>query len=331
VIDALVYGGGAVEHYPAADDEQLRAARTAEGTTWVRATGASPAELERVADAFGLHPLTIEDVRNNVRPKAEEFPGYTFLLAKDADLRRGEGSFEEEIDDDAVGVFLGDDWVVTAATAQVAAVGRVWDAVAREDQRLLARGPDFTAYRVIDALVDEYFEVLDSIETQIEAVEEQVLVSTEIDTLERINGVRRDLLAFRKIAWPMREAVNVLARGDPEQVGEVTEKYYRDVYDHLVQAVDLTETYRDLTTGARDIYLNSVSQSTNEVMKTLTVIAVIFLPLTFVAGVFGMNFDPGQPFNMPELGWAFAYPSAMLGMTLVAVILFAYFRRVEYL
>jgi len=331
VIDALVYGTDGVEQRTASTEAELRAARAAPGTTWVRATGATPVEIGLVADAFGLHPLTVEDVRNSVRPKTEEFPGYTFVLVKDADLRRGEGTFDEEIDDVGVGVYIGDDWLVTASVGRVPAVGTVWDAVLREDGRLLGRGPDFAAYRVIDALVDEYFRILDSIEDAIEAVEEQVLVSTDIDTLERINSVRRDLLAFRKVAWPTREAVNVLARGDPEQVGEASEKYYRDVYDHLVQAVDLTETYRDLTTGARDIYLNSVSQSTNEVMKTLTVIAVIFLPLTFVAGVFGMNFDTAQPFNMPELAWPFAYPAAMLGMALVALVLFAYFRQVEYL
>ena len=331
MIETLVYGDGGVERRAGTTEAELRAALAASDTTWVRATEATPAELGRVADAADLHPLSVEDIRNDVRPKTEQFPGYTFVLVKDADLRRGEGSFEEEIELLPVGVYVGDDWLVTASPGRVPAVGRVWDAALRGDGRLLGRGPDFAAYRVIDALVDEYFRILDSIEDAIEAVEEQVLVSTEIDTLERINSVRRDLLAFRKVAWPTREAVNVLARGDPDQVAEATEKYYRDVYDHLVQAVDLTETYRDLTTGARDIYLNTVSQSTNEVMKTLTVIAVIFLPLTFVAGVFGMNFDTAQPFNMPELAWPFAYPAAMLGMALVALLLFAYFRAVEYL
>jgi len=325
MIDAVVYSAGTVTTY-----DDLDTARTATGTTWVRATAASPEELDRVATVFDIHPLTVEDVRNDVRPKTEEFPGYTFTLVKDAELRRGEGTFDEEIDDEAVGIYVGPDWVVTLATAAVPAIDRVWEAVTREDERLLERGADFTAYRVIDQLVDEYFEILDQVETQIEAIEEEVLESTDIATLERINAVRRDLLAFRKIAWPTREAVRPLSRGDPDVVRQETEKYYRDVADHLVQVVDLVETYRDLTNGARDIYLNTLSQSTNEVMKSLTVVATIFIPLTFVVGVYGMNFTD-SPFNMPELGWTFGYPAVMLGMGLLTGIILAHFRRREWL
>ena len=153
-----------------------------------------------------------------------------------------------------------------------------------------------------------------------------MLESTDIDTLEALNAVRRDLLAFRKLAWPTREAVNAFARGRPDQVRAETEKYYRDVYDHLVQAVDLTETYRDLTTGARDIYLNTLSQSTNEVTKALTVVASVFIPLTFIAGVYGMNFA-GSPFAMPELEWTYGYPAVMLGMAAVGLVLVVAFRR----
>jgi len=325
MIDAVVYSAGTVRGY-----DDLEAARTAAGTTWVRATEATPEELDQVAEVFGIHPLTVEDVRNDVRPKTEEFGTYTFTLVKDAELRRGEGTFEEEIDDESVGVYVGSDWLVTLATAEVPAIDRVWEGVTREDGRLLERGADFTAYRVVDLLVDEYFDILDQVETQIEAIEEEVLESTDIATLERINAVRRDLLAFRKMAWPTREAITPLARGDPPVVREETEKYYRDVADHLVQVVDLIETYRDLTNGARDIYLNTLSQSTNQVMKSLTVVATVFIPLTFVVGVYGMNFAD-SPFNMPELGWTFGYPAVMLGMGLLTGVVLYHFRRREWL
>jgi len=322
VRDAVVYSQATgVDQY-----DDLERAREAAGTTWVRAHDADADTLTEVASVFGIHPLAVEDVRNNVRPKTEEFDGYTFVLLKAATLTKGDRTFDEEVRDDPVGVFVGSDWVVTLSTAPVPAVDRVWDAVARGDERLLQRGPDFTAYRVLDVVVDGYFELLDGIETAIETIEEEVLVSTDIDTLERINGVRRDLLSFRKVAWPAREAVGVLARGDPEQVAPETEKYFRDVYDHLVQVVDLTETYRDLTSSARDIYLNTLSQSTNEVMKRLTVIAVVFLPLTFIAGLFGMNFE-----TMPELAWPYAYHAVLLGMGLVALLLVVYFREQRYL
>ncbi|MFC5969890.1 magnesium/cobalt transporter CorA [Halomarina salina] len=313
---------------PAADD--LRRVRDTEGVSWVDATAADAHELRHVAEAFGVHSLVVEDVVNNVRPKVESFEEYTFALVKEAELTRGDTPFHEEVHDEPVGLVVGDDWLCVLSTEPIAAVDAVWDAVARGDGRLLDRGADYAAYRVLDRLVDEYFEVLDRIETTIELVEEDVLVSTDIGTLERINNVRRDLLSFRKVTWPTRSALVVLARGDPEQIRPETEKYYRDVYDHLVEIVDLTETYRDLTSGARDIYLNTVSQSTNEVMKTLTVVATVFLPLTFVVGVYGMNFE-GGPTNMPELRWAYGYPAVMVGMLAVAVVMLAYFRRVDYI
>ena len=322
---ALVYAGDTVTEY-----EDLAAARDADGTTWVHATEVDEAEMSRIGEVFDLHPLALEDVRTNVRPKTEEYADYTLVVAKTATLRRGETTFEEEIRDEAVGVFFGADWVVTLAVGRAEAVGRVRRAVESGDERLLHRGPDFTAYRVIDVVVDEYFDLLDTIEDDIEGIEEAVLESPDRDTLSEINSVRRELLSFRKLAWPTREAVGVLARGDPAQVQESTEKYYRDVYDHLVQLVDLTETYRDLASGARDIYLNALSQSTNEVMKVLTVVATIFIPLTFVVGVYGMNFAD-SPYNMPELGWTYAYPAVMLGMFVVAIVMLRYFRRQSYI
>ena len=330
MIDAVVYGGDGVRVRSAERREELEAVREANGTAWVRATEASTEELDRVAEVFGIHPLAVEDVVNNVRPKTEEFTEYTFVLVKEAELARGAPSFEEEVRDEPVGVFLGDGWVCTLSTDAIEAVDRIWRAVERGDGRLLKRGPDFTAYRVVDALVDEYFDLLDYVESEIESIEETVLVSTDIETLERINAVRRDLLAFRKTAWPTREAIGVLARGDPDQIRQENEKYYRDVYDHLVHVVDLVGTYRDLVNGARDIYLNTVAQSTNEVMKTLTVVATIFLPLTFIAGIYGMNFADGA-YAMPELGWDYGYPAAMAGMALVGVLMLAYFRRAEYI
>lgn len=324
-VDALVYRADTITEF-----DDLEAAKSATGTTWVRATNATEAQLNTIGEAFGIHSLAIEDVVNGVRPKTEGFTGYTFILVKSAELARGDTTFDEEIRETAIGVFIGADWIVSMAIGDDQPVDRVWTAVQRGDERLLQQGPDFTAYRIIDIIVDEYFTVLDRIGDDIEAIEEAVLISTDIETLEAINSVRRDLLSFRKLAWPMREALAGLARGDPDQINRNTEKYFRDVYDHLVQVVDLIETYRDLVGGARDIYLNTLSQSTNEVMKVLTVIATIFLPLTFVVGIYGMNFVD-SPFNMPELEWTFGYPAVMLGLALLAVTLLWYFRTQRYL
>ncbi|MDL5361751.1 magnesium/cobalt transporter CorA [Halalkalicoccus sp. NIPERK01] len=301
------------------------AAREAEGSVWVRVTDAADGELDRVAEAFGIHPLAVEDLSGVVRPKTEEYPDYTFVLLKVAELAVGETSFEEELLVDPLGICIGDDWLVTFSFTATDACDRAWSAVER-DGRLLARGPDFVASRIVDGVTDEYLESLDSLEARIEDVEDLVTTSTDIDTLERINRLRRELLGFRKLVWPTREAVGALARGDPDHVRPETEKYFRDVYDRLVHLVELTETYRDLVGGARDIYLNTISQSTNEVMKRLTVVATIVLPLTFVAGVYGMNFDA-----MPELGWAGGYFAVLLGMAGISLVLVAYFRRQDYL
>jgi magnesium transporter len=329
MLDAVVYDEEhGVREFGVDGDGSLAEARVADGTTWVRAHDADRVTLDRAADAFGIHPLVVEDVVGNVRPTVEEFGDYTFCLVKATELLRDEGgqAFDEEVREDPVGVCFADDWVVTLSTARLPAVDRVRAAVARGDERLLQRGPDFTAYRVLDAVVDEYFHVLDGIEDGIEELEELALATTDITVLEIIDGLRRDLLAFRKLAWPARDALRLLARGDPAQVSPGTEKYFRDVADQLVQVADLIETYRELVRGSRDIYLNTLSQSTNEVMKRLTVVAVIFLPLTFFAGLFGMNFAA-----MPELGWPYAYHAALLGMAGVAGVLGLYFHEQGYL
>lgn len=328
MISAIVYDVGAVEHHAIDSQADLDAARNAPGTTWVRVRSPTASEERWLSDAFGLHALELEDIRNDVRPKTEEFEGHAFVVAKTAVLERGETTFEEEIRTQPIGLFLGDDWLVTLTVEddRVPAVADVWQSVENQEGRTLKQGPDFAAYRVIDHAVDDYFDLLDSVGDTIEVIEDEILTTPSEGLIEDLNGVRRDLLSFRKVIWPMREAIGVLARGDVPEIREETEKYYRDVYDHLVEIVDLTETYRDLTRGTRDIYLNVVSQSTNEVMKRLTVVATIFIPLTFVVGVYGMNFS-GHATNLPELAWPYAYPAVMVGMTLVTGVLLVHFRQ----
>ena len=322
-LQAVVYTHDGVESY-----DDVGAAVDAPGETWVHVSVDQAAELAAIRECFGLHSLAVEDVLDeNTRPKTEEYDGHTFVLVKTTRLsQRDDVAFGKEIHTQSVGLFVGDGWLVTVAPPELDLIAPTAPAWTRNSDRVVDRGADFLAYRVLDAVVDDYFDVLDEIETDIEAVEERVLTHPEPEILEELNGVRRDLLAFRKIAWPAREAVGALSRGDSPQVAPENEKYFRDVYDHLVQVVDLAETYRDLTSGSRDIYLNAVSQSTNEVMKTLTVVATIFIPLTFVVGVYGMNFA-GTPLSMPELGWTYGYPATMVGMALVAALMLGQFRR----
>lgn len=306
-------------------DDPATASATS-GTTWVELEDPSAPEIEEVSELFGLHRLAIEDISNAVRPKTESFTTHTFVLIKSATLRRGDTTFEEELDDTAVGLFIGGDWLVTMTPERAPAVQRVWEATAGGDTRVTGRGPDFLAYRVVDGIVDAYFGLLDEIETRIERIEDDVIEQPGQETLAEINAARRELLSVRKLVWPTREAIGTLARGTPEEIEQETEKYFRDVYDHLIQQGDLVETYRDLVTGARDIYLNVLSMSTNEVMKRLTVVATIVLPMTVVVGVYGMNFE-----TMPELAWTFGYPAVVLGMVGMAGIMIWYFRQSEWL
>lgn len=302
------------------------AAKSATGTTWVSIDTTDTEQVSTVAEVFGIHTLSIEDIRNAVRPKTETFTDHTFVLVKSATLRRGETTFEEELDDTAVGLFIGEDWLVTVTTESVPALEGAWESVTAGEARTLGRGPDYLAYRIIDRIVDAYFNILDEIEDRIERIEEAVIDDPGQQTLAEINAARRELLSTRKVVWPTREAIGPLARGDPDQIAQGTEKYFRDVYDHLIQQGDLVETYRDLVTGARDIYLNVLSMSTNEVMKRLTVVATIVLPMTVVVGVYGMNFE-----TMPELGWTFGYPAVLLGMLGMAGVMIWYFRQEEWL
>jgi len=320
-VEATVFAERGIEHYGVKSAADLQRARTAAGTTWVRASDVTDDELDRLAAAYDIHPI-----ENDVRPKVEVFDDHTFVLVKSARLRTGETSFEEEIGHTPIGLFLGDEWLVTLSIGRPEAAEGIRNRVLGEESRLLARGSDFVAYRVLDRIVDGYFGILDEIESDIERVEEAVIAETDPSTIEDINGLRRELPSVRRLVWPSRDAVNLLARGDVDHVDEATEKYFGDIYDGLVQLVELTETYRDLASGARDIYLNTVSQSTNEVMKRLTVVATIILPLTFVVGVYGMNFEDG-PYNMPELGWTFGYPAVVVGMAATALVMLAYFRR----
>ncbi|MFB6308478.1 MAG: magnesium/cobalt transporter CorA [Haloarculaceae archaeon] len=321
-LHALSYADGGLTRH---DDPET--ADEAPGETWIHVEDPQTEAFEAVRERFGIHPLAIEDIGDEMtRPKTEEYDTHTFVLMKAAHLSQRDVTFGKEVDVSPVGLFIGGDWLVTVSprgTDVVDATHSKWE---RAADRVTARGTDFIAYRIVDGIVDDYFGVLDGIETDIEVVEERVVDEPEPELLEDLNQVRRDLLAFRKVAWPAREAISFLSRGDIPEVDDDNEKYFRDVYDHLVQVVDLIETYRDLTTGSRDIYLNTISQSTNEVMKTLTVVATIFIPLTFVAGVYGMNFAD-TPFAMPELSWTFGYPATMLGMALVGLLMVRYFGR----
>jgi magnesium transporter len=187
-------------------------------------------------------------------------------------------------------------------------------------------GADYLMYALLDAVVDHYFIVLEKLGDKIESLEEELITDPNPETLQTIHHLKRELLFLRKSVWPLRETISALERGESELIHEKTLVFLRDVYDHTIQVIDTTETFRDMVSGMLDVYLSSISNKMNEVMKVLTIIATIFIPITFIAGIYGMNFQ-----FMPELKWHWGYPLVWVIVVAIAVIMLSYFRRKKWL
>ena len=193
-------------------------------------------------------------------------------------------------------------------------------------------GPDYLAYALLDAVVDGYFAILEKIGEKIELLEEELVQDPAEQTLQQIHRLKREMIILRKSVWPLREVISGLQRSESALIKESTGVYLRDVYDHTIQIIDTIESFRDMVSGMVDLYLSSISNKMNSVMKVLTIIATIFIPLTFIAGIYGMNFNSEKsPLNMPELDWYWGYPAALLVMAVVAVIMLFYFRKKKWL
>ena len=312
-----------------AEGAQLREAEAAEAVTlvgaeagcvdWLNVSGLHrPEVIRKVGERLGLHPLTLEDiVSTGQRPKVEFFDSHIFIVLRMLNL-----SDAGTIQDEQVSLVLTENAVFSFQERQ----GDVFDAVrariTSNKGRIRKSGPDYLAYALLDAVVDSYFVILEGVSERLEALEETLIKDATSDTLAAINLYKREMLFLRKAVWPLREVLSLLMREDSSLISVHTLTYLRDVYEHTVQVIDTVETFRDLLTGMLDVYLSSLSNRMNEVMKVLTIIATIFIPLTFIAGVYGMNF-----ISMPELSWRWGYPGVWLLMLAVALSLIVYFRR----
>jgi len=294
-----------------------------DGVTWVNVDGlGDTAALQRLGELFSLHLLTLADIANvHQRPKVEIFKDYVCFVTL---MRQVDYQSETE----QVSIVLGPNWVLSVRERAGDCFNSVRDRIRTGQGRARDFGADYLAYLLIDAIVDHYFPIVDSLSEQIDQIEDDVLLRPDRDVVARVHDVRRDLLAIRRVIWPQRDAINLLLRDEPSQIRAETRIYFRDVYDHCVQLIDMIETSRELAQGLMDAYLSVMSNRMNEVMRVLTIIATIFIPLTFIAGIYGMNFDPEvSPWNMPELKWYLGYPLAMSMMAGIAVVMVAYFHR----
>ena len=281
-------------------------------------------ELRRTGEAFGLHPLALEDVMNHgQRPKLDVFDNHLFLELRC--LTQGAG--RPSVDDFAL--FLGTDFVISIYHGDEDLFAGVRGRLHDPASRLRRAGADRLAHALLDAVVDHAFPVLETLGERIEDLETDLLDHPGPDALHELHRLKREILLIRRAVWPARDVLASLSRGDSPLVAEATRIYFRDVNDHAVQIIELLESYRDMLGGMLDLYLTSISNRQNEVMKVLTVIATVFIPLTFLVGVYGMNFSVNQtsPWAMPELHWDYGYPALWLVMLAVAGTMLVYFKR----
>lgn len=290
--------------------------------TWVDVAGfGDPAVLSRIAQRFGIHPLTMEDVVNaHQRPRVEEFPEHVYMvLQMPATGRSGA---------EQVSLFLGETFVLTFQEEPGDCLDPLRERIRKRRGRIRDLGPDDLAYAIIDRTVDAYFPVLERMGEELDELEASVLARSTQSQGKRIHRLRSEMLLYRRAIWPLRETVSALLRENQRFIRPETRIYLRDVYDHVVQLMDLVETYRETAASLMEVYLSSVSQRLNEVMKVLTIISTIFMPLTFIAGIYGMNFHTDRsPWNMPELTWRFGYVFSLALMAVVAGAMGLYFRR----
>ena len=294
--------------------------RGSPSVSWINVDGLHDvASIEAIAGHFGLHPLVVEDVvHTGQRPKAEDYEDTLFIVLRMLSYNEQ----EDWVDDEQVSLVLGPGWVLSFQQRAGDVFEGVRERIRSNRGRIRRAKADYLAYSLIDAVVDQYFVVLERIGERVEVLGEEVSERASPKKLEEIRRLKRELLFLRKSIWPLREVLSGVQRGESPLFDEHTLIYLRDVYDHTIQVIDTVETYRDMMAGLLDVYLTSVSNRMNEVMKVLTVIATIFIPLTFVAGIYGMNFV-----HMPELSWKFGYFGALGVMGVIALGMLAYFKR----
>lgn len=292
--------------------------------TWIHVQGPAEADtLRELGRIFDLHPLALEDViLGDQRPKAERYEAQLFMVLADPEVREGRVQVHQ------VSLFLGDRFVISFHTGPEDPFGLVRTRIRHPEGRMRSRGPDYMFYALADLIIDRGFPALQALGDRIEDLEDELLDRPSRHVPRALQAVKRDLLTLRRTLWPQREAINALLRDEGGLVTADTRVYLRDCYDHTIQVMDLVESHRDVTAGMLDIYLSSVSNRLNEVMRVLTVIATIFIPLTFITGLYGMNFEsPNSPWDMPELHWYWGYPYALGLMLVVAVGMLVYFKR----
>jgi magnesium transporter len=328
VITLIRYGGDSIFEGEFDTFEGLMQSYDPSMVNWINVDGLGDVELLRkLGDAFNIHPLALEDVLNTTqRPKAEQYPDHFFIVSEmiyEVDRR---------VTLEQLSIFLGKSYVLTIQEEsqhdvfeQVRSRLRAGRGYARKMKS------DYLAYALLDATVDQFYPILEALGESVEKIEAELLRKPSREALRRLYETKRLLLQLRRTAWPQREIFNTLIRDDSGLISKETQVFLRDCYDHTSQIIDMLESYRDLAAGLMDVYLSSLTFRTNEIMRVLTVISSIFIPLTFLAGVYGMNFNTEYPLNMPELNWPFGYLLCLAAMASIAAGMIIFFKRRNWL
>jgi magnesium transporter len=292
--------------------------------TWINVDGVHDASvIEKLGTRFDIHPLVLEDIMTTTqRPKTEDLGGAVFIV-----LRMIEYAEKcSEMTADQLSVILGPNYVISFQETPGDCFGPVRERIRNGKGRIRKLGPDYLAYALIDAVVDNYFFVLERLSEKIDDLEERLIVEPRREILHEIHALKRSMIDLRKSVWPLREVVSALERLESPLIKKSTGVFLRDVYDHAIQVIDTVESFREILTSMVETYLSSVSNRMNEVMKVLTIIATIFIPITFFVGVYGMNFE-----FMPEIKWRYGYPLVWTVIIGSIVTMLAYFRRKKWL
>jgi len=292
--------------------------------TWINIDGIHQVDIvENIGRHFELHPLIMEDIMNTEqRPKMEDFERYIYIVLKMLyyDEKENETKIEQ------VSLILGENFVISFQEMEGDIFDHIRQRIRNGKGRIRKMRADYLAYSLLDAIVDKYFIILEKLGEKIEGMEEDLVSNPKPEILHEIHRMKREMIFLRKSVWPLREVINGLERGESSLIQESSRIYLKDVYDHTIQVIDTVETFRDMVSGMHDTYLSVISNRMNEVMKVLTIIATIFIPLTFIAGIYGMNFK-----FMPELEWRWAYFAVWFVIVVIAIFMLIFFRRKKWL
>lgn len=292
--------------------------------TWINIDGLHQVDIiEKIGKHFNIHPLLQEDILNTEqRPKIEDFQDYIFIVLK----MLYHSETDNAVNTEQVSLILGKNVVISFQEREGDVFNPIRERIRGGKGRIRKMGADYLAYALMDTIVDNYFIILEKLGERIEYMEEELVTNPTPETLQAIHNLKREMIFLRKSVWPLREVISALERGESEIIKETTGIYLKDVYDHTIQVIDTIETYRDMVSGMLDIYLSSVSNRMNEVMKVLTIIATIFIPMTFIAGIYGMNFE-----FMPELKWQWGYFMVWFVMIAISIVMLVYFKRKKWI